>query len=357
MASKGLELPQTRGNFQLKGKVLGVSKDTFYKSTKTKTNKDWRSVNFGVQVSKDSVLYVTFNGMPQDFVYYSGKPKGADKNTKNETVKVEWKNRNKFSKEGYRLIGINLGLVKTHDEKGKEVNDKRTLHPFDAAEYVKEHLEDGMSVFIRGQLEYSHYQNQNGDIVNSVKLIPQQISRCQDVDFDADDFEVTANFTQNLVFQSIEKDEEQEGRFVLIGNVVNYNSIETSEFYIENNKLASNFRKNLKPYTFIETYGDITTIRNTDEVDVDNEDDDGWGTGNKMKRTFAPYRTLRLITGADKDTVDTETYSEKKMDAALEELKKLADKEKEFETAGGSSNDDDWGSKSDDDEDDSDTPW
>jgi len=154
-----------------------------------------------------------------------------------------------------------------------------------------------------------------------------------------------------------EKDEEQEGRFVLIGNVVNYNSIETSEFYIENNKLASNFRKNLKPYTFIETYGDITTIRNTDEVDVDNEDDDGWGTGNKMKRTFAPYRTLRLITGADKDTVDTETYSEKKMDAALEELKKLADKEKEFETAGGSSNDDDWGSKSDDDEDDSDTPW
>ena len=355
MASKSLDLQQTKGAFQIKGKVIGVSKDSFYKEIKTKTNKDMRLVNFGVQVSKDSIVYVTFNGMEQDAVYFSGRPKGAEKGTKNETVKVEWKNRNKFSKEGFRLIGVNLGLEKTHDEKGREINDKRILHQFDAAEYVSEHLEDGMSVFIRGQIEYGHYANQNGDVIHTAKFIPSQISRCQEIDFepaDGKEYEVTANFTQNLVFQGIEKDTEEDDKFVLSAFIVNYNSIEQSDFIIADKKLASNFKKNLKPYTFIETWGDLVAVRNVDEVETEDE----WGASNKMNRVFSPYRIEKRITGAAPDSIDKDAYSKKIVDAALEELQKEEEKEKEFETAG-SAKDDDWGSKLDDDDGDNDVPW
>ena len=37
--NKGLDLPQTRGNFQVKGIVTGTQKDNFYKETQTKTQK------------------------------------------------------------------------------------------------------------------------------------------------------------------------------------------------------------------------------------------------------------------------------------------------------------------------------
>jgi hypothetical protein len=355
-----LELPQTRGNFILKGKVVGVKKDTFYKSIRTKTNKDMKTINFGVQVSPESIIYVTFNGMEQEFVYYSGKPEGASKDTKNVTVKVEWNKRNTFQRNGFKLIGVNVGLEKTHDEKGKEVNDKRVLHQFDAAEYVAEHLEDDMSVFIRGNIEYGHYNNQNGDVIRTVKFIPSQISRCQDVVFEANEkgepFEPTANFTQNLVFQSIEKSEEEDSKFILSANIVNYNSIEMSDFVVADRKLAMNFRKNLKPFTRIETWGNLIAVRNTDTVDVD--DDDEWGESNKMDRVFAPYRIERVITGASPKSIDEDTYCEANFEKALELLKKESEKEKEFTTATVKSGGEDWGSKlEEDDEDDSNEPW
>lgn len=358
MANKIEAVAQTKGTFQIRGKVFGTKKDKFYIDKKTTTGKPWRSVNFGIQVSKNERIFVQFNGMEQETVFFSGRD--SDKNV--DTVKVPWKDRFTFKKsnakgEPYRLIGINCGLEKTTDEKGKEVNDKKMLTPFDAAKYVADKLEDDAWVFVKGNIEYGHYATNNGEIARSVKLIPTQISLCQEHDFDEVDkegkssYEVVSDFTQFLVYTGIEKDPEQTGKFNLQAIIANYNSIENAEFVIEDEKLAKNFRTKLKGFTGIKVWGKIKTVANTDTVEVET-DDDGWGSKNPMDRVNQPYKTLYYVTGADPSSFDIENFTEAKIEKALEEVKAFEKKEKRFE----SQKDDDWGSGSKPTEDES-TPW
>ena len=70
---KGLGLPQTRGSFQVRGKVIGTQRDNFYIEKLTKTNKPWRSTSFGVQFDNDSTIYTSLNGMERGSVWFSKK--------------------------------------------------------------------------------------------------------------------------------------------------------------------------------------------------------------------------------------------------------------------------------------------
>jgi hypothetical protein len=354
MASNGLPLAQTKGAFQLGGKIIGVNKENFYKSQKTKTNKIFRSVSFGVQVDAQSIVYVRLNGMEQEFVYFSKR--GEKKGDKSIVEKVEWSKRNSWKKEGFTLIGVNIGLEKIVNEKGQEVNNVKHLTPFDACDYVKEHLTDGISVFIKGNLEYSNFET-NGNKINSVKLIPTQISWSKDIDFDAKDFERNASFTQSMVMNGIEQ---MDDKFVVTSNIINYNSVEFATFEVTNAKLATNLRKGVKPYSFLKVWGNIETARNIDTVEAKDGDDDGWGSSNKMDRLVSPYKCIFVITGADKDSIEHETYNEESVMACVEEAKGTENKKKDFES-------DDWGSttkgsskskisKGDEDEDEE-TPW
>ena len=44
-----------------------------------------------------------------------------------DTQEVAWNDRYTFDKEGYRMIGVNVGVKKIVDKKGNEVNDKKVL--------------------------------------------------------------------------------------------------------------------------------------------------------------------------------------------------------------------------------------
>ena len=316
------DLEQTDGSFALKGVITGVAKPTFYQEKNDKNGRPFRMINFGVQVSKDWVHYLSINGMTQEKVYFYSKD---DK----KTISQDWKSRNSFRKEGYRLIGMNLGLEKTKDEKGNDVNDKKNLVPFDACGYINEHLKDGMSVFVRGKLEYSSFNNNSGELQRSVKLVPNQISLCKDVDFDEEDFDVQSDFTQTFVFMDMEmvKDGEEILGANVHGSIVNYNSIEQAEFFIRDSALGKNF-KTLKPYTFIKTWGNLETERNKEEV----ASEDVWGSANTMEAVRSPYRKVFVITGADPKSMNREDYSESKMDKALQAMKKAQSEKEEFKT-------------------------
>ena len=41
-------LPETKGNFMIKGVVKGTKKDNFYTEKQTRTGKEMRIVNFGL---------------------------------------------------------------------------------------------------------------------------------------------------------------------------------------------------------------------------------------------------------------------------------------------------------------------
>ena len=354
MANRIFDLPETKGSFQCKGIVSGVEKERFYTNKKTQTGKDFRAVNFGCEYNATTSMYMSLNGMPQTDVYFSKRNQDTGKT---ETKKVSWANRNKFNEDGFNMIGVKLGLVKTTDKDGKPVNDKKIMHAFDACEYIKKNLKDDMSTFIRGNIEFSSYTDKNGDIRRSVKYMPNQISLCQDVvfgDFNENN-KPTHDFTQVIVYTGIEKEKENEkdtGRFVVTAKIVTYSDIVDAEFIITDAKLANLFKKNLKAYNAITVHGRIEVSHSVQEEN----DDDGWGEANAMTSVSAPTKTEMIITGATPSTIDKETYTEKNVAEAIKAIKASKTAEQNF--SGKVNNDDDdtsdWG---DVDEDDGEEPW
>ena len=329
-------LQETKGSFQLRGIVNGVDRDSFYKEITTKSNKSMRMVNFGVEVDKGKTIYAALNGMERDKVYFSTK-----QNDKTVVEAVDWDKRKTFKKKDYNLIGIRLGLKKVVNKEGKEVNDKQTMTEFDACEYINENLTDDVAVYTRGKVEFSTYNDKH-----YTKFVPDQISLCKPIDFEDDEFEPLANFEQTIILTGVTKNED--GTFTVNGKVVTYNTIEDVEFFIsaQKQKLAKTLKK-LNPYTALKVFGNIVVEQ---EVDTVEDDDDAWGDPNPMNRISNPTQRKMFITGADKDSLDTELYSEESIEAAIAKLNADKKADKDF----GSDDNDDWGSVGDSSSDDDD---
>lgn len=355
MANRIFELQETKGTFQVRGIVNGVARDKFYTSKKTKTNKDFRAVNFGCAYDDQKSVYLNLNGMPQQNVYFSKKNQYTGKT---ETKAVPWANRHKLDPDGYRMIGMNLGLTKTVDSEGKEVNDKKTMHQFDACDYIKENLKDNMSVFIKGNLDFSSYMDGENNIRRSIKYVPGQISLCKTVEFDKYDDDKNKpihNFTQTIVFTGIEKEQENDrdtGRFVLSAKIVTYSDIVDTQFIVTDAKLASLFKKNLKPYHAIEVSGRIEVSHSVETV----EEEDCWGEKNAMDNVAAPTKTEMIITGAKPSSIDRETYSEKNVAEAVKKVRAAKTAEQNFSGKATTASTDTSGWGEDYEDDDSD-PW
>lgn len=355
MANRIFELQETRGSFQVKGIINGISKERFYTDKKTKTGKDFRSVNFGCAYDNQKSVYLSLNGMPQKSVWFSKRNQATGKT---ETKEIPWANRNKFNEDGFRMIGVNLGLEKTFDEKTKkEVNLRKTMAPFDACGYMNENMQDDMSVFIRGNLEFSSFMDNDNNIRRSIKYIPNQVSLCQDVvyaEYNNDTNKPVHDFTQNIVFMGIDKekvDDKDTGRFIVSAKIVTYNDIIDTEFVMVDAKLAGVFRKNLKAYNAITVHGKIEVSHSVQEVD----EDDCWGEANSMNSVSNPTKVELIITGATPSTIDKETYTEKNVNDAIKKVRASKEADNKFVTKDESSNDEDWGTS--DSSDDDDAPW
>ena len=339
---KGLGLPQTRGSFQVRGKVTGTKRDNFYTEKLTKSDKPWRSVAFGIQYDKDSTIFASLNGMERDSVYFSrreDKAKGIAKDTK----EVPWRDRFTFAEKDYNLIGVNVGVTKTKDEKGNDVNDKKRLTDYDACKEIGDNLVDDKTVFVKGNIEYGSYQNKH-----TTKFVPSQVSLAKDIDFEDEDFAPLADFTQVIVFTDIKQNEDKT-KATVAAKIVNFDTVEDAEFVINDMNLARVFKKNLKPYSSIKVWGNITVVKNVEEVTTI----DCWGTENKMEKQNAPTIRELVITGADPETIDSSTYSESEIDKAIETMKASKNAEKDF---GGST--EGWGSvQNSTDADDMDCGW
>lgn len=342
------DLPETKGNFQLKGIVSGTSKDNFYKSSKTSTGKDKRNVSFGVEVEKGKTLYVGMQAFPRDEVYFFKRGENGQKGT---TEKVRWTERHTFNKEGFNLIGINLGLTKIVGSDGNMQNDKKTMVEFDACEYIKSNLKDDSSVFVKGNIEFSSFTADDGSLRRFTKFVPNQISLCGAVDFEDEKFDPQHDFTQSIVFMGVDQEKENDkptGRFIVSAKIVTYSTIEDAMFVITDSKLANMFKKNLKPYTAINVWGKIDATTLTEDV----EDDDCWGESNKMTKVSAPTRRELIITGADPKTIDKTIYTQEAIESAMIKIKNAQNAQNDF----GDNSSSGWGdpsslSTSDDEED------
>ena len=331
MASKESTLQQTKGFFKLQGIVSGIKRSDFFseKMTKSDNPKLRKTVKFAVQTNPNNKVFVTLAAQPMDKVYFSKK---ADvKGEKATTKAVDWDKRKSFNEDGFKIIGVNIGLTKKLDKDGKEVNDTQHMVAYDAIDYIKENLKDDMHVFVRGHLEYSRFEDKN-----IKQYVIDQISLCQPIDFATEGFKEVSNWEQPIAFRTIEKDESEIDKFVITGSIVNYNDIVETDFVVRNPKLAQSLKKNLKPYTRIKIYGDL--IGSVQEMIV--EDDDGWGEPNPMQATNSYHKEM-LVTGAEKETIDTEIYSEAIFDEFLRSKKEFGETGRAAASSG-DDDDDDW---------------
>lgn len=330
------DLPETKGAFQLKAIVTGMEKDKAYKEIRTKSNREMRMLNFGATYEDGKTLYINLQGMEQENVYFSKR--AEKKGDKPETAKVPWADRFTYNREGFRLIGKNIGVKKKIDSEGKTVNDKKVLTDFDACKEIKDNLKDGSSVFIRGNIDYSSFVDNNGNKKTSTKLIPNQVSLCADIDFKDEKFEKQNDFNQVIIFMGIEQEKSDNdkptGRFIVLAKIVTYSNIEDVEFVIEDTSLANKFRKSLKPYNAIKVSGHMISANQTETV----ENDDEWGEEDKIEKVSAPTKREFIITGAKGSSIDKELYTEENV---MEAIAKIRNANKAEESFGSTS--DDWG--------------
>jgi hypothetical protein len=331
MAKRKFDLPETKNMFKLAGLATATQKEKFIEAKATKSGKDMLMLNFGVEVAPDSTVYVGLNGIVKDEVCFYKK--SEVKGQKGTSKKIPWANKDKFAEEGFKLLGMNVGVTKKLNEKGLEVNDTKTLTEYDACQEIADNLKDGDSIFVRGSIDFSSFKRDDGTISRSTKFVPNQVSLCKPIDFEAEDFTQTADFQQVLIYIDNELDntdpEDKKGK--IIAKVVTYGSIEDAEFIIRDQKLFGMFKKNLKPYTAIKVWGNIHNKVVKEEV----SSDDVWGSENNFDKVNKTHIRELVIVGADPKTIDKETYSEAKINEALRALREFGED--------GTSSTDSWG--------------
>lgn len=223
MAKKTDKTPLKKGtaNFQLIGEAkIG---DYTFKMDEQSSKSDWiyNVLNLGVDCGNGNVIYADMMGgygAERDNVIYVHGIKEDESGRKQDDYEnsftIDWDDR--FDDSVLETIGdncfITVGLEK--DAKGK-VFTKRFLSQYDAIEYIKEHLENGTVVNVKGNIKYSQYNDtvQLKKEINSIFL-----SKADEVS----KYKATFNQTILVDKDSVGKLDKEKASFPITGYVVDY---------------------------------------------------------------------------------------------------------------------------------------
>lgn len=171
----------------------------------------------GVDCGNGNIVYGEMRGgffPDDDNILRAFSKTDKDDSGKSKMVEIAWEDR--FNEDLLDTIGdssfITVGVEK--DVKEKTVY-KKFLTPYDAVQYLNEHLEDGMIVNVKGNIGYSEYD----DNVSMKKEITSIVlSKVEN----EDDFK--AKFSQMILLdsKSIGKRDKEKGTIMLDAYVVDY---------------------------------------------------------------------------------------------------------------------------------------
>lgn len=323
--NKTKELVQTRGRFSIVGHVNRIDNDNAFKDGTLKSGKyeghDYQSLRFGVKTSLTNEIFVELFGIEGEDVYAYKPPtkeeRAKNKKAKGKTVKLSYEDRYDIP-DGHNIVnGVRVSLERDDDNKLVTEN----LMKFEAVETIYETLEDGDSVFVSGTVEHSEYINQEGKKVKQTKYILNNISKTKKpVDLEAEDFEETASFSQEIVFVDKVYDKKTK-KLQVIGRVINYDGTYIDKPFIINTEkkeladIAKAFNKNLKFGDFVEVVGLCHNRALTVEVEDDEvgERDSIFGGGGatpkgQQKRTVTEREVALEITDIARNDKDKMIY-------------------------------------------------
>lgn len=183
-------------SFNLTGKAKVTEKTFKIDEHAEKSSWIYNNMYLGVDCGdKNGIVFAELMGGYSDekpgVIYAHGKNEDGSDNF-DESIEVAWEDR--FDESILEKIGdrsfITVGLEKT--TKGKLFR-KKFLSAYDAIAYIKEHLEDGTAINVRGSIRYSMYQERTQMRKNIDTIILS----------DADEEHYHARFTQSVLLDKL----------------------------------------------------------------------------------------------------------------------------------------------------------
>lgn len=209
-------LKKGKASFNLIGRAK-VTDKTFNLDNSYDSGWTDNQMYLGVDCGNGNIVYGEMRGgfsPDDDNILRAFSKTDKDDSGKSKMVEIAWEDR--FNEDLLDTIGdssfITVGVEK--DVKEKTVY-KKFLTPYDAVQYLNEHLEDGMIVNVKGNIRYSEYD----DNVSMKKEITSIVlSKVEN----EDDFK--AKFSQMILLdsKSIGKRDKEKGTIMLDAYVVDY---------------------------------------------------------------------------------------------------------------------------------------
>ena len=206
--------------FQLIGEAK-INDYTFKIDEQSASGWIYNSMNLGVDCGNGNTVYCDMMGgyssVNDSVIYVHGKTEndnGKEVDDYENRFTVDWDDR--FDEDIIEEIGnqcfITVGLEK--DNKGKTFA-KKILSAYDAIEYIKSNLEEGMVINVKGNLKYSSYQG-NTQVKKEVTSV--FLSKADDPS------KYSATFQQTILIDkdSLDKYDKESGSFPINAYVVDY---------------------------------------------------------------------------------------------------------------------------------------
>jgi len=201
--------------------LIGEAKinDYTYKIDENSTKSDWvyNLFNLGVDCGKYGTIFAKLMGgygKDRDNVIYVHGKDDDGKDDFDNKFQIAWEDR--FDENILEDVGdmcfIKIGIEK---DKNDKTFTKRFLTPYDAISYIKEVLEDGMVINVKGNLKYSPYNNHT-NVEKEIKSI--YLSKVEDKS------KYKAVFTQTMLLDrdSAEKIDKETGIMPITAKILEY---------------------------------------------------------------------------------------------------------------------------------------
>lgn len=312
------ELKPNYGSFVLRGIVGGTQREKYYTNGSTEKGK-WQRLNFSVKVNDNASTFVELMGFKGATVQFVND---EDKQNK-KYIDVPWKDRYKERTDNYKLNNaVKVGLTK---EENSDKNKVNTMTSYDAVDFIKNHLKEGDSVYIRGQLQITAYEGKPQQ-----KFIIQQIYHtAEPVDFNAKGYEPEASFNHEIVYVGSDYDEETNR--TIINTYIIYKDNDKNikftpyMFFVNHEKYKNDEEKSKAIAKLRDSFENLpfgSTIRVNGNINIyiektENEEDadevpEFGGFTAKGQEAIVRGTTIREleITGGDGRTLIRERYSE-----------------------------------------------
>lgn len=277
-----------KSSFKLRG-IIGGKDDSKIRTGFGVNKRPWKSIRFSIKTSPEQNVYVEKFASEPEKVYAWSK-------TEKKSMGIDFKKKDEVKlPPGYTFFKTDWEWL----------------------DIIIKNFKNGDSVVLIGEFDYQEY---NGNI-NAKNVIKSVYASTEDVDFNAEDFNEIATFSQEMTVNSIEVDKVNNKIYVhvwIFKNRGKEKPVGIFPFtYVVDINSNKKFASTIARFKLGDTFKADGIIINK-VINIEVEQDDKYGKLNNQvtKKTISEYQ----LVGIHADSIQEKLYKEKEILDALEAL-------------------------------------